>query len=389
MSAATKTVDHLVIGGGPAGAMAAIKLAEAGKRVTLVEKEAGAHDKVCGEFLSREAIEYLRGISISPAELGAASIRNVRLSSGGRLAEAELPFQALSLSRRVLDAALLARAAETSCEVRRGLAVEGLAAEGSAWCARLCGGEVIRAQNVFLANGKHDLRGWSRARGKQSDLIGFKLHWRLTAAQTAALRESIELFLFRGGYGGLSLVEEEAANLCLVVRRSALQRAGGWNAVLAAMLEENARLRERLRGAEALYSRPLAISPIPYGYLASQARGLWRVGDQAAVIPSFTGDGMSIALHTAALAAQMCLEGMRADEYMRVMERQLRKPLRLATWLSRAMVTGSGRASAPAVLAVFPDAMRWIAAATRIPDGALLERGGTPSHPGAAAFERS
>jgi hypothetical protein len=96
---------------------------------------------------------------------------------------------------------------------------------------------------------------------------------------------------------------------------------------------------------------------------------------------------MSIALHTAALAAQMCLEGMSADEYMRVMQRQLRKSLRLATWLSRAMVTGPGRVSAPVTLTVFPDAMRWIAAATRIPGSALLERDGTPPHPGAAAFE--
>jgi FAD binding domain len=37
MSAASRNVDHLVIGGGPAGAMAAIKLAEAGRQVTLVE----------------------------------------------------------------------------------------------------------------------------------------------------------------------------------------------------------------------------------------------------------------------------------------------------------------------------------------------------------------
>ena len=373
MNPSSKAVDHLVIGGGPAGAMTAIKLAEAGRRVTLVEREAGPHHKVCGEFLSREAVEYLRGISISPAELGAAPIRFVRLSSGSRRTEAALPFQALSLSRCVLDAALLTRAAATNCEVRRGAEVEGLQFERDEWRARLRSGMVISAKTVFLANGKHDLRGWKRAAGKQSDLIGFKLHWRLRPAQTAALRECIELFLFRGGYGGLSLVEEETANLCLVVQRATFRRAGGWTAILAAILEENIHLRRCFQGAVALHARPLAISPIPYGYLATQAGGLWLVGDQAAVIPSFTGDGMSIALHTAALAAGMYLQGTGADEYIRTMRAQLRRPMRLATRLSRAMVTGAGRAVAPAILALFPGAMRWIAAATRIPGDALLE----------------
>jgi flavin-dependent dehydrogenase len=52
-------VDHLVIGGGPAGSMVAMRLAEAGREVLLLEKGRTAHDKVCGEFLSREAVQYL------------------------------------------------------------------------------------------------------------------------------------------------------------------------------------------------------------------------------------------------------------------------------------------------------------------------------------------
>ncbi len=386
MHARTRTVDHLVIGGGPAGAMAAIKLAEAGRRVMLAEKEAGPHHKVCGEFLSREAVEYLRGIAIAPADLGAAPIQFVRLSSGSKMAEARLPFQALSLSRRVLDAALLARAVEMGCEVLRGAAVERLTARDEAWRAQI-NGEEVAAQTVFLANGKHELRGWNRARGKQSDLIGFKLHWRLKPTQTRALGNFIELFLFPGGYGGLSLVEHETANLCLVVRRAKLRRMGGWGAVLTSVREGNWILRERLQGAEALYARPLAISPIPYGYLASHAYGVWRVGDQAAVIPSFTGDGMSIALHSAALAARMYLAGRSADEYTRTLCEQIRKPMRLATRLSQAMVTASGRMLAPAVLSLLPDTMCWIAAATRVPEGALFARDGSATQSGITLFK--
>jgi flavin-dependent dehydrogenase len=97
------------------------------------------------------------------------------------------------------------------------------------------------------------------------------------------------------------------------------------------------------------------------------------VGDQAAVIPSFTGDGMSIALHSAMLAAQMHLGGASADQYHRALRAHLSPGMRLATALSRAMVTGAGRALAPLGLAVFPGAMKWIASSTRIPEKALKQ----------------
>jgi menaquinone-9 beta-reductase len=372
VSASNPTIDNLVIGGGLAGSMVALRLAASGRRVTLLEKERAAHHKVCGEFLSREAVEYLRRVGVDPLHLGATPIRFVRLSSKRKVVEAALPFPALSLSRCALDKTMLLRAAEAGCEVRRGVLVERLTVQGDECHAEVHQGESLRAHTVFLASGKHDLRGWNRGPGNQGDLIGFKLHWRLEQSQTCELRDYMELFLFPGGYGGMSLVENDVANLCLVVRRAELRRIGGWTELLAALLGENQLMRRRLQGAKALWERPLAISPIPYGYLEGRPSGLWCVGDQAAVIPSFTGDGMSIALHSAALAAKMYLAGEGADLYYRTLRSQLSRSMRLATWLSRAMVTGAGRTMAPFGLSIFPEAMRWIAASTRVPEQALL-----------------
>jgi flavin-dependent dehydrogenase len=352
--------------------MVALRLAAAGREAILLEKERSAHHKVCGEFLSREAIGYLKYAGVDPLDLGAATIRSVRLSSKRRQVEAALPFTALSLSRRALDAAMIRRAAENGCEVRCGALVDSLDLQDGLWRAQTRNGESFRARTVFLANGKHDLHGWERGRGVQGGLVGFKLHWQLTPFQTEALREYMELFLFPGGYGGLSLVEGDVANLCLVVHGTALRRIGGWKEQLAALLDGNPLLRQRLQGGKALWERPLAISSIPYGYLAGSISSLWRVGDQAAVIPSFTGDGMSIALHSAALAAQMFLAGSSAEEYHRRLRLQLRRGMSLAVWLSVGMVTGAGRTLAPLCLSLFPNAMGWIAASTRIPDAALL-----------------
>jgi menaquinone-9 beta-reductase len=377
----SRIVEHLVIGGGPAGSMVAIRLAESGQSVTLIERERADHHKVCGEFLSQEAVEYLHRAGVSPTELGAAPIHCVRLSAGQRSAEAKLPFQALSLSRRVLDAALLQHAADLGCEVIRGVAVDRLSidrlsidrltAEGSRWTARCSDGQTINAQTVFLASGKHDLHGWSRGNGVQSDMVGFKLHLRLAARQTQELREWMELFLFRGGYGGLALVEGEVANLCLVVQRQELRRAGTWQKLLAAAAHENRRLRHLLQGAEGLWPRPLAISPIPYGYLAVRPCGLWRVGDQAAVIPSFTGDGMSIAMHSAHLAVQMYLAGENTHTYYRALHAQLQGSVALATRISQTMVSTIGRNLSVPAVSLIPSAMRWIALSTRIPAEAL------------------
>lgn len=372
-NAPARTTAHLIIGGGLAGAMTGLRLAAAGREATILERECTAHHKVCGEFLSREAVEYLQETGVDPLELGAHPIRFVRLTAKRHLVEAALPFTALSLSRCVLDEALLARAAHAGCGIERGAFVESLSHHQGQWRAQLRGGETWTAENAFLASGKHDLRGLERQAGPHGDLVGFKLHWRLAPAQTEGLRECMELYLFPGGYGGLSLVEGDTANFCLVVRRTVLRKLGGWPELLAAIQNENPHIAERLSDASALWDRPLAVSSIPYGYLAGRPDGLWCVGDQSACIPSFTGDGMSIALHSGALAAQMALAGESAELYHQRLSAQLNRAMGLATFLSRTIVSSAGRMLAPVGLSIFPHAMNWIAASTRIPDRALKQ----------------
>ena len=365
-------IDNLVVGGGLAGSMVAIRLAAAGHSVTVLEKERAPHHKVCGEFLSPEAVDSLRQVGIDPISLGAVPIRFVRLSSSRHTAETVLPFTALSLSRFALDQAMLARAEQSGCQIHRGIFVEGLVPVDDVWTAQLRDHQPQQARTVFLANGKHDLRARPRTPSTQSDLVAFKLHWRLDPSQTEALRQFIELFLFRGGYGGLSLIEGGVANLCLVVRRSRLQSVGDWPSLLASILLDNPLLHRRLQYAQPLWPRPLAISSIPYGFLAADSKGLWRLGDQAAVIPSFTGDGIAIALHSASLAAEMYLAGETPQQYTNKLRAQLHPAMALATMFSRFMVTSPGRQIAPAALSLLPSAMRWIAASTRIPKEARL-----------------
>ena len=164
----------LIIGGGLAGAAAAIDLARAGHRPLLLERETGAHDKICGEFLSGEAVIALAALGVDARGLGAVPIIRVEINAGHRQAAAALPFPALSLSRRVLDVAMLGRAAAAGADVQRGVSVRTLG-DGA---AQTTAGDII-APALLLATGKHDVRGLPRPDGP--DEIGFKMYFRSPA----------------------------------------------------------------------------------------------------------------------------------------------------------------------------------------------------------------
>ncbi len=363
----------VVIGGGLAGAAVATLLARAGRPVTLVEQYAEPRHKMCGEFLSTEACESLLRMGLDVRALGAVPVSLVRMARRSGAVGHELPFAAQSLTRRVLDEAMLQMAMESGVRVQRGRRVEALERNGEGWSVRMSEGDSLHAEDVFLASGKHDVRGHARPDGPQGTLIAFKQYFRLAEAQSAELCGAIELIMFRGGYAGLQMVEDGCANLCLLVEAKRYKVLGGsWGALLLAIVAESRHLSRRLEGAEALLERPLSLSRIPYGYLRMDAAevGLWCLGDQAAVIPSFSGDGMSIALHTARLAAEMYLCGLGSADFAARLAAELGTLLRRSTMLSRLMVAGAGQPLVCGAVRAFPSLLPWAAALTRIPAAA-------------------
>lgn len=333
-------LDALILGGGPAGAALGTLLARAGRSAEILEKTSAAHDKVCGEFLSHEAIHYLRALGIEPGRLGAAPVSKVRLAGQDVVGECALPFTGISLTRRVLDEALLNHARDAGATVTRGAHVESLEPSDGGWVARLANGERRYAPTVFLATGKHDLHGWARPAGKHNDLVAFKMYVRLARGCDAASLARVEIILFPGGYAGLLFFPNGTMNVCLLIQRPALRRCGGqWTSLVQHLQRSSRYLAHHLGEAEALLTKPLALSSIPYGYVCSHAPdGLWRLGDQAAVIPSFSGDGISIALHSAYIAADHYLADGTADDFQQQLFQQLQRPVRAATTISRVMI---------------------------------------------------
>ena len=360
--------DAIVIGGGLAGSAAAIQLAQAGQQVLLLEKERKAHHKVCGEFISYEAQFYLKQLGIDLLALGAVPISKMRLIRQNQIVETALPFEALSLSRYVLDEALLQMTNQHGAQVIRGAIATNLMQKQPNWQVgfQTTQPSIVTGKALFLSTGKHDIRGHARPSGLHNDLIGFKMHFQGT--ELSPHRDTTDVILFDGGYAGVEQVENNITNLCLVVSKTAYANIGkSWTNLLGKLLNETPALAARLKNTLPCWPKPLAIFGIPYGLVqTANAPQLFLLGDQMAVIPSFCGNGMSIALHTAHSAVQNYLNNT-APDYYRTMRKQLKARVSLASCLSQTMVNPFGQKFAFKLCQTFPGCLPWIATATRLP----------------------
>lgn len=322
----------LVIGGGPAGAAAAIRLALASAPPLLVERDATIGDALCGGFLSWRTLDRLRALGVEPEGLGGHRVTRLALIAGRRETVRPLPRPAMGLSRRALDTALRDRAVALGTEVRQATArLDGAAAfdETSA---------PIPAGAVFLASGKHETRGAARPRDAAGPdpFIGIRLRLPATDALTSALDGRIEMHMFDGGYCGIVLQDGASANVCMAVRKSRLAEHGQPASLFAALAQAHPLLGERLAAmpTDATFD---AIGHVPYGWRARDTLpGLFRLGDQAGCIPSFAGEGIGIALASAEAAVTAWVEGGAdaAPAFQRRFSRRLARPVGLAGWIT-------------------------------------------------------
>ncbi|HEX8683804.1 MAG TPA: FAD-dependent oxidoreductase [Ardenticatenaceae bacterium] len=312
MNSEGRAFDVVVIGGGLAGCAAAILLAEAGHRVTLLEQHHYPRHKMCGEHLSAEATPILKQLGVwetiqaeRPARLTTARIVEPR----GRRLDVALPAPALGFSRYRLDHLLLERARAVGVAVYEGCAaseVRGSLADGFEVEAR---GESFRARVVLGAWGKRSTLDRTLERqffAQRAGFMALKAHFRGPAPE-----ERTELYTFPGGYCGINLVEGGVVNLCLLATDAAWARSGKRIEGMWAMIgRENPALGEQMRGAEKV-SEDIVISNISFRRKAPVEQEVLMLGDSAELISPLAGNGQSMALSAAMLAAE------RADAFLR------------------------------------------------------------------------
>jgi flavin-dependent dehydrogenase len=366
------TYDLVIVGGGPAGASAAITAASAGVRVLLVERGRLPRQRVCGEFVSAESLDLLAGLlgNMSPALLQeAVGIPEARLFVDGHTVCVPVDPPGASIARFDLDAALWQAAAHAGVETRLQTSVESIAG-ARPFLVSTSAGE-LRALAVIDATGRwsnlsHKAKLTNSEPGQR--WLGVKAHF-----SEESPRASVDLYFFEGGYCGVSPVRlasdhgnERRINVCAMVRAD-LARA------LPEVFMKHPQLAQRARHWEAL-TEPVGTSPLMFQRPRPTFNGMLRAGDAAGFVDPFVGDGISLALRSGAMAAECLTPFLKREislreaavRYSREYERRLLPVLRNSSKIRRLLrLPRPLRTSCLHLLENAPVVMRYLVRMTR------------------------
>jgi hypothetical protein len=305
-----------VIGGGPAGSLAALAALGAGAPVQIFEKSRLPRHKVCGEFLSPEAGPLFARFGLLPGflELRPARVTEARIRLGRTTKSWRLKHPAFGISRYALDRWLLdqaiARGAELIPEPAGGMHERTVVAHGRRGCAP-----------------------------KGSRLFGFKAHF------AGVPNDRIELLFAPGLYIGINRIEGGVINVCGLVAESLFKSFGFDPDKLA-----SAHFAGAMPAGERVLDW-LITGPLVHGPAFEQTDGplTYRAGDALGFIDPFTGSGMLDAMCTGALAGRAAAFGSAPSAYARDCRRMLANQYRAAAVLRKSIANGMAALLAPFV----------------------------------------
>ena len=314
--------DVIVIGAGPAGALAAHQLARHGLRVLLVEKRSFPRWKICGSCLNGVALKALEqaGLGQLVDDLGAVRLERIHLGLQGRQLDLALPM-GRSLSRGRLDLALSEAAVAAGAVLR--LQTEATVAAGCPGGREVllrCGEEcqTTSGRVVLVATGLGspglgpDLPIQTRINPRARIGAGCELN----AGVSGYDRGTIHMAIGRHGYVGLVRNEAGDLNLAAAYDRPQLIAAGGPAASAAAVLAE-AGFNPLPEAAGASWR---ATPSLTRRSSPPAAARLLLLGDAAGYVEPFTGEGMGWALVGALAVVPLVLQGQ--AEWSRGLERE-------------------------------------------------------------------
>lgn len=361
----------LIAGAGPAGAGAAIRLALKGFRVTIVEREKFPREKLCGEFISPECFRHFRELGVFENMLAAGGDRireTVFYAPNGKSVGVPSEWfnkeeSALGLSRAEMDLQLLERAKSVGVKVLEETQIVGLLFDEEKVCgakAKNKTGETFEiaadltidatGRAAVLANFAKKLKIQSsnfKANSQQptansrNRLVGFKAH-----LKNAEIAPGVcEIYFFRGGYGGLNLVENGLANHCFLIRADLVKEFNSdAQQIVEKVIFQNKRAFKTLGSAVPVYNW-LAVAVDGFGLKdLNPAPNLYSIGDAGAFIDPFTGSGMLMALESGEIMARCVIESSfdpaKISAFYKLRHtRKFQKRLRVCSLLRRAAFT--------------------------------------------------
>ncbi len=312
---ANVTWDVVVIGAGPAGAVASIQMAARGQRVLLLDAKAFPRDKVCGGCLNQRAWQALQHVVVpqgqagAPERLlaaGAAAVHRLRLNCLGREANWALPTMH-AISRRTMDEVLIELAVASGvvfCEETSAKVVDDDARHVRS--VRLTGADAddctITARTIVAADGLghsslSDVAAFTSQVAANSRLgLGTIV---VDDSQNYPVHE-LTMSVGRCGYVGLTRVENGQLDVAAAVDASALKQLGPATAIATILESCQLPVPASLRTAKWTGTLPLTRQSQTVA-----ARRLFTIGDAAGYVEPFTGEGMSWAIVSALTLSQL------------------------------------------------------------------------------------
>lgn len=295
--------DIIIVGGGLAGLAAGIHLARTGFAVVIVEKNDYPGHKVCGEYLSNEIVPYLKWLGLDMAMLNLPAIRSFTFSYGSDTSlSATLPLGGIGISRYQLDYIMYQRAVEAGCKVVKDTVNNIIYNNGFTVTAQ---SQTFTSRLVLGAFGKWSNIDKALSRSfafKKSLWVAVKAHYQYEVPD-----DEVALHSFKGGYCGVSKVEEGRVNVCYLMSSKSFKKYKNITVHEKEVLYKNNQLSNILSSGTMLFEKPLTISRISFEKKSPVENHVLMTGDSAGLIHPLCGNGMAMALHSAKIASEVCI----------------------------------------------------------------------------------
>ncbi len=303
-----KKYDICIVGGGLAGLAASIQLARLGHTVALFEKEEYPFHKVCGEYISIESHDFIESLGLPVSSMQLPIITNLIVTSpNGNLLQQELPLGGFGISRYKLDHALKTIAVSNAVDVFENCKVNDIVFMNDEFRLHTTKGEFTGSTccGSFGKRSNLDVK-WHRSftqqkPGKLNNFIGVKYH-----IKTNFPGNTIALHNFKDGYCGISQIEDGKYCLCYLTNAQNLSAHHNSIAEMEKnVLYQNPHIKNIFEQSEMLYASPVTISQISFAKKTQVENHVLLMGDAAGMITPLCGNGMSMALHSAKIAAPL------------------------------------------------------------------------------------
>ena len=307
----TTTFDVIIVGGGLAGLTSAIHLSTRKKRVLLIEKNEYPKHKVCGEYISNEVLPYLNSLGINPINEGAKQITKVHISTTkSNLIKGELPLGGFGMSRYFLDNLLVKKAQLNGVQILKDT-VDSIHFKKDSFTITTKSSGVFQSKITIGAFGKRSSLDQKMKRKfiqKKSPYLAVKIHVKGVFPENL-----VALHNFKGGYCGVSKVEDNAINVCYITEYRSFKKHKNITDFQEQVVFKNKHLRKIFKETSPVFEKPLTISQISFQTKNPVEDHIIMCGDTAGMIHPLCGNGMGMAISSAQLASIRILQFLNGE----------------------------------------------------------------------------